>query len=143
MDLPHVDVVDEPSDVVVYEMIATDPEGRPTTYLTKMSGKRKDNRLLPRGWDPSHEGIDAVAPVGLAEDANFIGGSDTVAFDIEVPEEANNLRIVAWLHYQSVPPVWVDALRDVDAEASRRFLRMYDAADKEPETVAVAAKFVR
>ncbi|MEC7582977.1 MAG: hypothetical protein VYE77_01555 [Planctomycetota bacterium] len=143
LELPHVDVVDEPSDVVVYEMIATDPDGRPTTFLTKMTGKRKDNRLLPRGWDPNFEGIDSVAPVGIGDDANFVGGSDTVSFDIELPEGANNVRIVAWLHYQSVPPVWVDALRDVDAEASRRFLRMYEAADKEPETVAIVARFVR
>jgi hypothetical protein len=41
------------------------------------------------------------------------------------------------MHYQSVPPAWVDPLRTVDTEEAVRFVRMYDAADKEPETVGV------
>jgi len=142
-DLPHVDRVDEPSDVVVYEMVASDVDGRPTTYLTKMAGKRKDNRLLPRGWDPSYPAVGDIAPVGLDGDEDFTAGSDRVSFEVQVPENARNLRVVAWLLYQSVPPAWVDALREIDSEPCRQFVRMYDNADTEPETVAVVAEFVR
>jgi hypothetical protein len=46
----------------------------------------------------------------------------------------------AALLYQSVPPAWVDALRDVEADEAKRFVRYYDAADKTPERVALAVR---
>ena len=50
------------------------------------------------------------------------------------------LQVTAELRYQSVPPVWVDALRGIDAEACKRFVAMYDAADRRPELVASASR---
>lgn len=54
---------------------------------------------------------------------------------------ADGLVVVAWLRYQPVPPAWVAALRDLDADEARRFVRMYDGADKAPETLALAVAF--
>jgi hypothetical protein len=141
--IPHYSVVTRPDQTVVYEMVAHDPDGRPTTYLTKMVGKLKDNRLLPKGWQKTGPHVEDTAPVGTETDLDFVGGRDTVQFRIPYEGQSGGLRIVAWLNYQSVPPVWVDALRSVESEQTRRFVRMYDEAPKDPETVAVAASFVQ
>ncbi|MCB9881021.1 MAG: hypothetical protein H6832_05630 [Planctomycetes bacterium] len=140
---PHRSRVEKPSDVVIYEMVAEDPEGQPTTHLTKMTRKHKDNRLLPRGWRRNGPHLEETAPVGLGNDVDFVDGRDKVHFHVPIEGDGNGIRIVAWLYYQSVPPAWVDALRDVDADACRDFVKMYDAASKAPETVAVVAQFVQ
>jgi hypothetical protein len=139
--LPHVRTVERPADVVVYEMVAGDPDGAPTTFLTKMVRRLKDNRLLPRGWKSDGPHVADTAPAGTDGDADFTAGGDTVAFRVPLPEGAQGrLSVEAELLYQPVPPLWVDALRSVDADEARRFVRMYDAAGKAPEKVAAASR---
>jgi len=136
--LPHVRTVKAPGDVVVYEMVAADPDGEPTTYLTKMTRRLKDNRLLPRGWRNDGPHVGDIAPVGVDGDRDFTGGGDAVLFRIPAPAGPATVR--ARLCYQSVPPSWVDALRPIEAEEAKRFVGWYDAADKTPETVATAER---
>lgn len=139
--IPHVDVVTRPEDVVVYEMVATDPHDDPTTFLTKMTGRLKDNRLLPRGWNAAGPHARDTHPVGTKGDKDFVGGGDTVHFEIPLPENARGrLRVIARMFYQPIPPIWVDALRKIDAEETNRFVEYYDAADKEPDPVALAIR---
>ncbi len=138
--LPHVRTVQKPSDVVVFEMVALDPEGQPTTYLTKMVKRAKDNRLLPRGWQHDGPHVADTAPIGVDGDADFVAGGDTVAFRVPLPAGSGPCVVRAKLCYQTVPPTWVDALRTVEAEEAKRFVRFYDAAKKVPETVAVALR---
>jgi hypothetical protein len=143
LDVPHVSVVERPEQVVIYEMVAEDSDGKPTTFLSKMHSKRKDTRLLPRGWSRGGPDAAATAPVGTGSDIDFTAGGDQVAFRVPLPADApaKGLQVVVWVNYQTVPPAWVDALRPVDADEARAFVRMYDAADREPETVGVALKF--
>jgi len=139
--IPHVRTVEKPGDVVVYEMVALDPAGTPTTLLTRMVKRGKDNRLLPRGWKADGPHVGDTAPVGTDGDADFVGGGDTVAFRVPLPARARGrVQVVAKLCYQPVPPLWVDAMRSVVGEEIERFVRMYDTADKTPETVAVAVR---
>ncbi|MCA8976983.1 MAG: hypothetical protein KDC98_19825 [Planctomycetes bacterium] len=139
--IPHVQTVKKPADVVVYEMVATDPEGKPTTFLTKMVSRAKDTRLLPRGWNVAGPHVRDTHAVGTKGDADFVGGGDTVHFEIPLPDDARGgLRVTARLMYQPIPPVWVDALRTIDAEETNRFVRYYDEADKTPATVALDIK---
>ncbi|MBK8096549.1 MAG: hypothetical protein IPK26_05540 [Planctomycetes bacterium] len=136
---PHRREITAGDQVAIWEMVAGDGDGKPTTFLTAMSRRVKDNRLLPRGWRADGPHVEDTAPVGVEGDADFVGGSDTVAFSVPVPADARGrLQVVARLHYQSVPPGWVDALRKVEHEDCERFVRMYDAMDLRPETVAVA-----
>ncbi|MGK0203894.1 MAG: hypothetical protein ACI89X_002392 [Planctomycetota bacterium] len=144
MRVPHVRAIEKQSDVVIYEMIANGPDGQPTTYLTKMVGRRKDTRLLPRGFNMLGPHIKDIAPIGIEGDDDFAAGGDRVACRIALPEGAQGeCEIVATLHYQSVPPVWVDALRGVKAEEAQRFVGYYDAATKTPEIVATARHTVK
>ena len=55
--------------------------------------------------------------------------------------ELEQVRVIAWLHYQPVPPHWVDPLRRIDAKEAKLFVEMYERADKTPETLAVASRF--
>ncbi len=147
LDLPHREVIDDASHVLVYELIAADPAGNPTTHLADMAVRRKDNRLLPRGYRSDGPHAADTAPVAIGEDPNFIGGSDRVTYRVRIPPGEGGaptdakLTVVARVLYQTIPPAWVDPLRTVDAEEAARFVRLYDAADAEPEQVAVAVGF--
>jgi hypothetical protein len=135
---PHRDVITSPDEVQVWEMVAHDAEGQATNYLTRMAERGKDNRLLPRGWQSDGPHVEHTAPVGTDGDENFAAGEDRVRYRVSLPEgTSGRLVVVAWLHYQTIPPEWVDPLRAVDADETDRFVRMYDAADKAPETLAL------
>ena len=110
--LPHVRTVERPEHVVVYEMVAADPDGAPTTLLTKMVRRLKDNRLLPRGWKSDGPHVADTAPVGTDGDEDFVGGGDTVSFRVPLPAAAaGRLVVAAELLYQAVPPLSTHSCR--------------------------------
>ncbi len=140
---PHRDVIDSADQVQVYESVPVDGGGAPTTYLTRMVRQGKDDRLLPRGYQTDGPHAVDTAPVGVDGDADFGPGSDDVHYRVALPEKTvNQLAVIVWLHYQSVPPRWVDPLRDVDTDEAKRFVRLYDAASPTPETLALAVATV-
>jgi hypothetical protein len=94
--VPHVRIVEKASDVPVFEMVAADPDGAATTLLTRMVTKKKDNRLLPRGWRADDPGIADIAPVGVDGDTDFGAGGDTIACRIPVPEDAGARESARW-----------------------------------------------
>ncbi|MHC4937585.1 MAG: multiheme c-type cytochrome [Planctomycetota bacterium] len=135
----HHTRITDPDQVQVYSLVAADKDGRPTTSLLKMSKRLVDNRILPRGWKPDGPHADKTSPQGTGEDGDFVAGSDTVRFEVAAGE--GRVRVLAWLHYQSIPPSWVDPLRKVDAPEAKLFTGMYDEADKTPEDLAVVSRF--
>jgi len=136
----HHNEIAQSDQVQVYELRAVDAAGKPTTSLLRMSKRALDNRILPRGWRVDGPHVDVTKPMGIGDDTDFKAGSDTVRFRVPVPE-AGRVRVIAWLHYQSIPPPWVDPLREVDAPEAKIFVEMYDRADKTPETIATASRF--
>ena len=136
----HVVEVKTPQDVVVWELVAADGDGAPTTLLTRMAKRAKDNRLLPKGWRPDGPHAADTAPVGVGADVDFTAGGDGVSFAVPLAADAGPVAVVAWVHYQPIPPHWVAPLRELDAAECKSFVAMYDAADKTPETVAVAQR---
>ncbi len=142
LNIPHYDVITDPSQVAVYEMTAQTTGGEVTTILTQMSERRKDNRLLPMGWSPEGPHAAVTAPVGIGDDLNFTGGSDTVTYRVPLPDgTGDNCTIIVWVWFQTIPPAWVDDLRAVDSEETDRFVRMYDAASPTPERLAMGVRF--
>jgi hypothetical protein len=140
--IPHVDVVERPEQVPVYEMIAVDASRRPTTLLTRMTTRAKDTRLLPAGWRPDGPFADDTAPAGIGDDADFAAGGDLVHYRIPLPSaDAGAARVTVWLRYQAVPPAWVEPMREVAAPETARFVRMYDAAEASPEAIAMTVAF--
>lgn len=138
--IPHVDTITRPEQVAVYEAIPVDPDGDPTTHLTRMVDFRKDTRLLPRGHRADGPHASQTAPRGVEGDPDFAAGGDVVHFRVPLPTDAGKAQVVAWMRYQPVPPSWVDPLREVEAEEAKRFVRMYDAASPTPETAGLSAR---
>ena len=135
--VPHTTTIRAPSDVVVYEMVADGVDGEPTTSLTQMATRRKDTRLLPRGFRFDAPQARDLLPVGLGGDPDFVAGADRVSCEVPLPPGATGRwQVRAALLYQSVPPAWVDALRDVDAEEARAFVGYYEQASRRFEVVA-------
>lgn len=142
LSIPHSDVIDRPEQVAVYEMVAADPSGKPTTYLAQMATRLKDTRLLPLGYRADGPHANDTSPMGLNGDTNFIGGSDRVTYRVKLPADAGErMTIVARIWYQTIPPAWVEPLRTVDAPEATSFVSMYDAAKAKPEQVAVTVGF--
>ena len=135
---PHRDRIDAPSQVAIYEMVALDGAGKATTTLAEMVSHAKDTRLLPRGWRADGPHADETRPVGIGNDEDFTGGRDVVTYAVALPEgQRGALTITARLQYQAIPAAWANGLRASQAEESKAFLRMYDAAQNAPETLAL------
>jgi hypothetical protein len=137
---PHFTRVTDPSQVVVWELIANDEKGEPTTHLTHMATRGKDTRLLPKGWRRDGPHAEDTAPVGTGSDIDFTAGGDTVNFVIPLAKDTGAVSVVAWVHYQTIPAHWVDSLRSVDMPACKAFVAMYDKANKTPEIAAIAVR---
>ena len=131
---PHVNRIRRSSDILVYEMVPGDADGEPTTTVVAMASRLKDNRLLPKGWQPSGPNADETGPVAIGRDRDFRAGSDRVAIDVPVAGRGT-LDVIVRLHYQAIPPHWVDHLRDNETPHAERFLRMYDGRVRTTEAV--------
>ena len=78
-------------------------------------------------------------PHSVADDGDFRDGQDVVLY--EVPAEGEGpMTIHASLHYQSVSVRHVSEVFTFDTPEVRAFRRMYDAADRTPETLGQAVK---
>lgn len=139
-DQPHRTRIESPDDVVIWELVPHDEDGDPTTALTEMATRGKDNRLLPKGWRADGPHAKDTSPVGVDGDNDFVAGSDTIDVAIPYAKRAPTATVVAWVHYQAIPPHWVEDLRYSDAAECRKFVQIYDAADKTPETVGAAVR---
>jgi len=140
LDQEHVTTIETPYDVLIWELVARDVDGDPTTLLTSMATRGKDNRLLPKGWRRDGPHAKETAPVGIGTDLDFVAGSDSVSVVIPYAMNSPTATVTAWIHYQSIPPHWVEDLRDVDAPECRTFVELYDKSDKMPETIAAATR---
>lgn len=138
---PHHMRLTRPDQVQIYELVAADAMGVPTTLLSAMAEPRKDNRLLPRGWRADGPHGEQTAPRGVPDgdlgDDSFAGGGDTLPVAIQLPAGAQErLRVRVRLLYQSIPPAWADAHRDLQGPASASFVSMYDGAAQRYEVLA-------
>jgi len=96
----HHEEIDDPSKVQVYEPIMADTDGNLTYTFMQASRYLKDNRILPKGFKSTAPAN--AQPYGEAVDDNdFVGGSDTV--DYEISDLADvNYNITVTLRYQTM-----------------------------------------
>jgi Cytochrome c554 and c-prime len=57
---PHYDVITQPDQVQIYEMVMGDVNGDVTTVLERAASTIKDNRLVPQGFSVSHYAYDTT-----------------------------------------------------------------------------------
>jgi hypothetical protein len=132
--LPHYQVIEQPRQVQVYESLMGDIEGQPTFYLLQGAGFLKDNRLLPRGWDPDHADASATFPTGIGNDPDFIGGSDQLTYRI-ARSGRTPYRIEASLLFQTISPRHAAELFSNDTPEVNRFRIFFEGADTRPEWI--------
>jgi len=127
---PHFQEITRQDQVQIYQELTQDPQGRLTTSFLSIAGRLKDNRLLPKGWDPSpklaeREGLGSVKmpiPELIAEmqpvlpeangqlerDPNFVGGRDTLTYRIPLASlPGKPVSVKATLYYQAIPPFYL------------------------------------
>ncbi len=98
---PHYDEITDATQVQVYEPIMADTDGNVTHTLLRAASYVKDNRLLPAGFDPATAPADIAVHGQAATDDDFIAGSDTVTYRIQLPP-ADGYFIEARLRYQTL-----------------------------------------
>ena len=132
---PHYDLITNPEQVQIYESIMQTPDGKVTTQQMRASGYIKDNRLLPAGFDKS-SADPYIAVIGAAaEDENFLGGGDTVSYQIPVGGASGPFTVEVELLYQAVSYRWAQNVMAYDTPAAQDFTRYYDAVENLPVQV--------
>lgn len=141
---PHYQVITSESQAQIYEMIMGDVNGNVTTVLERAASHLKDNRIPPLGFVNDHPVYDTVQIVGGAltdpnfnRNGNFEGtGKDKIYYKLPLASLAGNVNISAKVHYQAVPPHWLDEMRLFSAPEIDAFLAMYDASEKQAIEIA-------
>ena len=135
---PHYTTITEPDQVQIYEAVMHDSSNHVTYTLFDASGYLKDNRLLPAGFDKATAGPDIAVVGGAAQDADFVGGSDQVHYQVDVSGHQGPFHVTVELLYQSLSYVFAqDLLSDVTPEV-QTFAGYYAGADRTPVTISTA-----
>ena len=138
---PHRDRVADATQVPIYETVLEDAGGAATFTLLHGARYRKDNRLLPKGWSASHKDAKHTAPAGIGKDADFVGGSDGVVFELPARHGAAEIQVT--LLYQTLGARAAAELFTNKTPEVETFRRLYEAADRRPVVVAAATRAIR
>ncbi len=136
--LPHVDVVTKDNQIPVWETVVVDAAGKPTTELVAMARYKKDNRILPKGWKKDGPYGKETAPAGIGDDKDFLGGSDTVHYDLDLGKDIEDGGVmIARLFYQTIPPVWALDLQKVETKEAKLFMKLYKKSPTSTEILSM------
>ncbi len=143
---PHRDVINDPSQVAIYETVLGDVKGSITHTLLRGAQYLKDNRIPPVGFTNSKaETIESqTVPSGVTGDNDFNCvntaegcGADTVHYRVDNAGVADAYTVEARLLYQATQPGFVDGMH-TDGDRVNRFKVMYDAVPPTVEVLATA-----
>ncbi len=138
--LPHRDVITAPDQVQVWEAVPTDAAGRRTHLLLAATALAKDDRILPAGHRADHPSAARTQPrgAGLASDADFLPGSDTVTYRFAAPAAAGPLHADLELLYQSVTPDTLEDYRPIATAEAQSFVLATTRRPPDPVVMARA-----
>ncbi|MCA9659542.1 MAG: hypothetical protein KC486_14440, partial [Myxococcales bacterium] len=124
------------------ESVMGDVDAKPVFRLLQGTDYLKDNRLLPKGWNPGHPDAPKVAPVGVDGDADFTGGGDVTRYRVNAPAAAGPYTIDVELCYQTLGARFAAELFAIDVSEVRAFERMFKEADRKPVIVGASSTTV-
>ncbi len=133
---PHYSRISSPQQVQIYESVMENTEGEVTYTLLRGAAYRKDNRLLPQGFDLVTADPRIAVHGEAASDSDFIGGRDEIAYRVVTGDRPGPYVVNVALLYQSVSGAFADDLRDDSTAEVIRYITMHEAADHTPVTVA-------
>ncbi len=127
---PHHAIITNPGQVAIYEAELGDAAGRPTVALLRAGQFLKDNRILPQGFDLSSQlppGIDpaALASPGTAGDPDFLPGSDTVEFRVNVGQANGPFQVFVEVLYQTIKPSHLAGMQASRSADEAAFLQLF------------------
>jgi Cytochrome c554 and c-prime len=139
----HYNVINDVTQVQIYEMVMGDVVNNPTTVLERADTCLKDNRLVPRGFTTSHASYDTtqIVGIGIDPDFNYTGstegtGEDVVHFHVPLAGYAGMLNISSRVYYSSVPAAWLTEMFSYNSTQIDTFQSMFANADHTPKLVA-------
>ena len=135
---PHRQRITSPDQVQIYEAIIGNAEGDITYTLLDAAQYVKDNRLLPTGFDKATAGPDIAVRGAAAQDADFIGGGDTVIYEMPVGASSGPYTVEVELLYQTLSFAFVQDLRTSATPYVDAFGALFDQADKSPIVIDAA-----
>ncbi len=136
---PHFQEITQDTEVQIYESVMADVDAKPVYRLLQGTAFVKDNRLLPKGWNPGHPDAQQVAPVGVDGDADFTGGADVTRYRVHAPTAAGPYEVEVELCYQTLGSRFAAELFAIDAPEVRAFERMFNGAYREPVIVGTSS----
>lgn len=139
--IEHQLLISDQDQVQVYETIMGDANNEPTFTLLRGATYTKDNRLLPAGWDPDHADGPATRPYGIGDDRDFVDGNDSINYIIAAPADGV-YSVTAKLLFQVITPRHANELFKFRTPEVEQFRKMFEKADRTPETLASATRKV-
>ncbi|MCX7743358.1 MAG: T9SS type A sorting domain-containing protein [Flavobacteriales bacterium] len=141
---PHYDIISQPDQVQIYEMVMGDVNGNKTTVLLRADTMLKDNRLVPEGFSTSHPVYDTTRIIlGIADDdfnkfnnGNEGSGWDIIQYRVPINGYSQPFNVVSRIYYQAVPPGYLAEMFSHTSNEIDLFKDLYTAADKEPVLMA-------
>lgn len=124
---PHYELITDPEQVQVYEAIMGDNNNNVTYTLLRGMTYLKDNRLLPNGFDKATAPDDVAVTGAALTDANFIGGSDEVSYQIS-GLASGSYRVKVELVYQTLAYGFARDLFKDNSDETHDFKQMFNAA---------------
>ena len=133
---PHYSMISDGSQVQIYELIFVNDAGEVSTSVLSAAEAVKDNRILPAGFDIGAAEEDIAIYGAASDDADFIGGQDTISYEIDLSDAKGKLTVTVELLYQSIAYRWAENLRTGEGEEISAFMGYYDALSNEPVVIA-------
>lgn len=134
---PHYDLITSPDQVQVYEAIMGNNLNQVTYTLLRGATYLKDNRLLPQGFNKATAANDVKVKGDALTDANFIGGSDEVSYQISGLSNGT-YQVEAELLHQPIAYAFAqDLFMEADAEVED-FKTMFNASDLKSNRIAIS-----
>jgi hypothetical protein len=133
---PHYELISLPDQVQIYEPIMKDVSGKVTTFQMLAAGYLKDNRLLPDGFDKQNPPPVSEVIGEALQDSTFIGGSDSLMYQVQTEDAKGPFTVQVELLYQSVSYRWAKNVLDSQTEESQTFGRMVEKTGNNPVLIA-------
>ncbi len=132
---PHYDLITSEEQVQIYETVMGNNLGEVTYTLLRGMIYKKDNRILPKGFDKTTAQSDIRVAGSAYADADFVGGSDTVTYRIS-GLAGGTYTVDTQLLYQTLGYAFAqDLFTDSSAEAAS-FKSMFDASQIKTSEIA-------
>lgn len=144
----HYDVITDPSQVQIYELVLGDVNGNETTVLERADSPLKDNRLAPKGFSTTHSTYDTTRLAGLVlsdDDFNLHeggeegSGTDAISYRIDLGGYNGPLQVSAKVFYQALPPKWMEEMFSFSSPEIDTFRNMYFERDNTPVLIKSVA----